>query len=249
MLELCNVSVCQKRHPLLKDITLSLKSGRITVLLGKNGSGKTTLLRAINRELPYSGTIRLVGDDNASLSPRERAKRAALLHQILPTPTLTVRELVSLGRTPYRPLLSHATSTDIAVTETALEAVGLLPLAERLLPTLSGGERQRAYLAMILAQEAPLILLDEPTSYLDADARHTILTLLRNISTQRNRTALVVLHDVNDAIRLADDLLLLSDGQLLFHGERERFLAEKLPERAFGLARHDTETDPLPFYY
>ena len=249
MLEFRHVSITLRKRCILSDITCRLRSGGITVLLGENGSGKSTLFRAVNREIAYCGEILLEGASLTALSRRERARRMALLPQVLPTPAMTVRELVSLGRTPHRGLLAHPDATDEAAVTRALERTALSAYADRPLATLSGGERQRAFLGMVLAQEARLLLLDEPTTYLDADARRSLLSLLRQIVREEGKTALLVLHDVNDALRIADEILLLDGGSTAFHGSRDRFLSEGWPERRLGLTKHTVMGDEIPFYY
>lgn len=248
MLEFSALSVTLDHRDILTDISFAVKKGRITALLGKNGSGKTTLLRAVNQEIAYRGRIRIASQPTDALAPRERARHIALLPQILPKVDLTVGELIMLGRTPYLGLLSHPSSADREAVTTAMRDTGLLPLRERRVASLSGGERQRAYLAMLLAQSTPCILLDEPTTYLDADTRKQLLSLLGSLSRRHQKTVLAVLHDINDAIRIADDIALLAGGHLEFYGTVESFLEARLPETHFGLERHPSD-GVLPFFY
>ena len=248
MLDVLSLS-CEKNGKLILDtVTAHVKRGRITALLGKNGSGKTTLLRCLCREISYGGCVRIAGRDTAEMTPRERALALSYLPQLLPTPHLTVRELVGLGRSPYLSLLARPSESDRAAVLSAMHRTEIASLAERDLLSLSGGERQRAFLAMMLAQGTPLLLLDEPTSYLDATARRALLSLLASLVNTEEKTILTVLHDVNDAVRLADDILLLDNGRLAFQGSKEDFLAAGLPERHFGLTRVGNDGG-LPFFY
>lgn len=249
MLELTHVGLTLSGCEILTDVSLSVPRGSITVLVGKNGSGKSSLFRAVNREVPYTGSILLDGSDIAALSPRERARRLAVLPQLLPAVSLTVRELVALGRTPYLGLLSRPSREDTEAVSAALDAVGLTAFTEARVATLSGGERRRAFLGMTVAQGAELLLLDEPTTYLDTDARRGILSLVSRLVREEGKTALLVLHDPNDAIRIADRLILLDGGRVLFAGTPSDFIAEGLPERQFGLTRHTVVGEELPFYY
>lgn len=249
MLELRKLSLTRGGRRILDEVDLEIKPGRVAVLLGKNGSGKTSLLRSINREHPYRGSILIEGVNNTLLSPRKRAQCVAYLPQLLPTPEITVGELALFGRMPHLGMLAEPRSTDRAAARAALSTVGLSDRADERLTALSGGELRRAYLAMILAQGAPLLLLDEPTAHLDTDAKQEFLSLISRLVREEGRTALLVLHDLNDAIRIADDIALLDAGRLVFFGARDAFLSEGLPERAFGLTPHRTEDDPLPFYY
>ena len=248
MLEFSNLSCTVKKKQILRDISFSVKRGRIVALLGKNGSGKTTLLRAINHEIRYTGDIYLDGAPIDALTPRERAVKAAYLPQRLATPSMSVRELVSLGRFPHLSPLSRLGERDRTAVSDALTATDTIGLADIPVATLSGGERQRAYLAMALAQSTPLLLLDEPTTYLDTDARRAFLRLLTKLVRKDGKSALCVLHDINDAIRTADDIALLEGGRLTFFGSTADFLEKRLPEDAFGLTAHKTDCD-LPFYY
>lgn len=248
MLEFSNVSVTLKHRALLQSISFPVEDGRIVALLGRNGSGKTTLLRAAGRDVRYGGSITLDGTPIEALTPRERALRMAYLPQVLRAPAITVTELVSLGRLPHRSPLSRMSEEDLGAVHAAMEATGVLPLAKLPADRISGGERQRAYLAMALAQEAPLLLLDEPTTYLDADARCGFLGLLTRLVRDEGKAALCVLHDVNDAIRTADAIALLDGGRLAFFGSVASFIDGGLPEAFFGLTAHHT-SDELPFYY
>ena len=248
MLEFSAVSYSIKKKEILHDISFSVTPGRIVALLGKNGSGKTTLLRAVNREIAYRGSITLDNTPIEALGARERALRAAYLPQTLRAPKMMVKDLVALGRMPHKAPLSRLSDADRAAVLRAMEATDTLALAECPADRLSGGERQRVYLAMALAQEAPLLLLDEPTTYLDTDARKGLLSLVSTLVRNEKKAALCVLHDINDAIRLADDIALLDAGHLSFFGKTDEFLEKRLPQEFFGLSAHKVENG-LPFFY
>ena len=249
MLEFQNVSYSVGGRAILNDVSFALPKGRFTVLLGRNGRGKTTLLRAVNREIAHKGCILLDGVPTERLALRERARRISLLPQVLPTAEMTVGELVALGRLPHLAPLARMSEGDRAAVAHALALTEAERLAERRLSSLSGGERQRAFLAMALAVEAPILLLDEPTTYLDADARRQFLALLCRLVREEGKTVLAVLHDLNEALRTADSILLLREGCLAFCGTPEEFAAEGLPEREFGLHPHPAADGGLPFYY
>ncbi|MBQ3085519.1 MAG: ABC transporter ATP-binding protein [Clostridia bacterium] len=209
-----NFTVSYGKKEILKALTFELSPRSLTVLVGKNGSGKSTLLRAVNREVPYRGELLLEGKPLASLSLREQAKRIAFLPQLLPTPALTVEGLAALGRSPYLGLSGRLAESDRKKIEAALRLSGAEAWRDRPLSTLSGGERQRAYLAMILAQDADIWLLDEPTTYLDPGAVSDFLALLRTLAREQDKAILAVLHDLNAAVAYADRLLLLHEGRL-----------------------------------
>ena len=248
MLEFRNLSVTLGKKTILSDITFSVKPQRIVALLGKNGSGKTTLLRAACSNLRFEGDIYLDSTPIDMLTPRTRALRMAYLPQTLAAPAMRVIDMVSLGRLPHISPLSRLGEADRDAVLRAMEATDVLPLAERTVRELSGGERQRAHLAMALCQEAPLLLLDEPTTYLDTDARCGFLTLLSRLVREEKKAALCVLHDVNDAIRTADDIALLEGGRLVFFGDVSAFINGNFAKTHFGLTAHATD-DQFPFYY
>ena len=248
MLEFCHVSCTLKKKEILQDISFTVDHGRIVALLGRNGCGKTTLVRAANREVSHGGSILLEGKPLSALSPRERACGIGYLPQRLAAPAITVASLVSLGRLPHIPPLSRPGEGDRAAVLEAMEATDTLRLADRYIGELSGGERQRAHLAMALAQRTPLLMLDEPTAYLDTDARRHFLALLSRLVRSEAKAALCVLHDINDAIRLADDIALLEGGRLVFFGSTAAFIEGDLPQKHFGLTAHKCEGD-LPFYF
>lgn len=235
MLQVRDLSVRLDGKEILKDISFALRPNRLTVLVGRNGSGKSTLLSCVNRQIRFNGTI-LAGEENlANISPRERAKLVAFLPQQIPAPHITAREMVSFGRNPYLNITGRMTDRDKLTVAEALEAAGAAFLAERYVDTLSGGERQRVALAMILAQDTPLLLLDEPTSHMDLPYEAAFLQKLVDIKTEK--TVLVVLHDLSQAVRYADDILVLDRGTLVFAGTGEECLAQEVLERTFSLRR------------
>ena len=239
MLNVKDLSVTLQGKELLKSVSFSLAPARLTVLLGKNGSGKTTLLRALGQLCPYQGQVLLDGADVAAMPIRERAKRIGIFPQILPSLTYTVEKLVLFGRTPHVPFLGHYSEEDRRAVRTSMEKCGITSFADRPLNTLSGGERQRAFLAMTLAQETNVLLLDEPVTYLDPEARRDFYTLLRQLA-EEGKTVFTVLHDISEGLQIADDVLLLEGGKLLFAGTKENVLSTRLLEETFRIDRHVT---------
>lgn len=236
MLEVKKLSVTLSKREILSDLSFSLKAGSFTALIGKNGSGKSTLLRTLGG-CPYTGEIRLDGCPLRTLPPRERARRVAILPQVLAAPHMRVEELVTLGREPHRSPLARPNEEDLTAVRRAMEETDTLPLRNRYLDEISGGERQRAYLAMILAQDTPLCLLDEPTTYLDLSVCARFLELLSRIRAERGKTLLVAMHDLNAALRYADHILLLDGGKIAFFGTAEECLSTDVIERTFSVRR------------
>ena len=229
-----DLSVSLQGRSLLGDISFQVRQGSLCVLLGKNGSGKTTLLRALSGALPYEGSLMVGGRELRSLPPRERAKSLALMAQNLPAPAIPLRRLLSFGRQPYCGFSGMLSPADWQVVDRVLAGSGLAPLENRLVSQLSGGQRRKAFFAMLLVQEAPLILADEPCANLDSEVSKEILALLRGRRDQGD-TVLCVLHDLNQALEIADQLLVLDQGQLCFDGSPEAFCAADLPKKLFGL--------------
>ncbi|BEV71815.1 MULTISPECIES: ABC transporter ATP-binding protein [unclassified Paludibacterium] len=224
---------------LILDIpALEIDPGQVTVILGHNGSGKSTLLRVLARQLtPTRGTVRLDGQPLARLGARALARRLAYLpQQLAPTPGLTVRELVALGRYPWHGPLARLGSADHAAIEAALRATDVAHLADSDSDSLSGGERQRCWLAMMLAQQAPLLLLDEPTSALDLGHQHALMRLLGQIHRQAGRGVLAVLHDLNLACAHAGHIIALQAGRVVFAGPPAELLQPDRLSALYGVS-------------
>ena len=241
MLEIKNLSVCFGKRQVLSDVTFTLRSHGLTVLMGRNGAGKSTLFGCVNQQLPYGGTITQGERNLAAMPPRDRAKSIAILPQSMPVPHITGRELVALGRNPWVDFTGRLREADKQAVEDALRDTDTLDLADRYADTLSGGEKQRMLLAMILAQNAPVALLDEPTAHLDLSYQTTFLELLRKLIRERDKTFLLIAHDLNLAAEYADDLIVLDGGRVVFAGTKEDCLEQEILEKTFGLKRYMVE--------
>ncbi|HEU0256342.1 MAG TPA: ABC transporter ATP-binding protein [Microbacteriaceae bacterium] len=221
--------------PVVSGIDLVLPDAGVTAVLGTNGSGKSTLLKTIARILrPLSGAAILDGQDIHHTPTKELARRLAILGQDPPIPRdMTVRELVAYGRSPHRRPLRAATDDDRARVADALEATGTVPLADTPLDRLSGGQRQRAWIAMALAQDAPTILLDEPTSFLDIEHQLEVLLLLRGLADTRGKQIVMVVHDIDQALGYADHVVVLHEGRVVAAGPPGEVLTPELILRVF----------------
>ncbi|HEY8313273.1 MAG TPA: ABC transporter ATP-binding protein [Candidatus Baltobacteraceae bacterium] len=222
---------------LLQGMTFDLRPGELVAILGPNGVGKTTLLRAMagTRDVD-AGTLRIGDDDVARVTPGDRARRIAFMaSDDLFGEHLTVRDVVAMGRYPYHRWWQwHEDRDDDIAIERALDAVRMREFERRAFATLSSGERQRIWLALGLAQEAPLLLLDEPTSHLDVRVAHAILALLRDQVTA-GKTIVSVLHDLNEAAEFADRIMLLGCGRVLAFDTPHDVFASGLLEDAYGV--------------
>ncbi len=224
-------------HLVFSDLTVAIDTGSVTTLIGANGCGKSTLLKAFGRLLaPSAGGIRLEGTPIRGLSARAVARRLALLPQKPLTPAATtVRDLVMRGRHPHQTLLRPWTNEDAAKVAEAIAATGMTELADRDVGALSGGQLQRAWIALVLAQDAPVILLDEPTTFLDLSHQLEVLRLVRQINARQGSTIVMVLHDLSLAARYSDRLVVLHEGRVFADGAPWEVITPEVLATAFGL--------------
>ena len=235
--------------PIVADLDLDVPAGRVTAIIGANGCGKSTLLRGLTRQLaPRAGSIEVLGRDAARVSARDYARTVALLPQHPVAPEgMTVAQLVARGRHPHRGLLGGRAAGDDAAIASALERTDLVELAEREAGTLSGGQRQRAWLALVLAQQTPVVLLDEPTSYLDLSHQVEVLDLVRALPDPRGggrATVVAVLHELNLAARSADHIVAMAAGRVVAQGTPGEVIVPEVLAEVFGLDA-DVVADPL----
>jgi iron complex transport system ATP-binding protein len=221
----------------LHGCTLPIARGEVVAIVGPNGAGKSTLLRVLAGLLrPTSGSVRIDGVDIATLGRRELARRVAVVPQIFDTLfPFSVREVVGLGRTARLGVFGGASPADAAAVERAIVDLDLADLASRRIDRLSGGERQRAVLAMALAQEADVLLLDEPTVHLDPAHQVAMLRLVRELACARGLAVAAVLHDLNLAASMATRLVVIADGRVVCDGAPETVLNAELIRDVFGL--------------
>ena len=235
--------------PLIAGLSACFADGRIRAVLGPNGSGKSTLLRLCARQLtPASGSLRVGGQDAAAYDAKSFARMLAYLPQSRPVPMITVRALVAHGRFPHLGMTRRLRARDKDAVAHALAVTGLGSVAGRDLRTLSGGQRQKAYLAMLIAQDAPHLLLDEPTTELDIGHQLELCAILRALRDE-GRCVVVVMHDLAQALSLADDVLLLHEGQPLYDGPADGVVPSGAIERAFGVRpvrRESVQYERLP---
>jgi iron complex transport system ATP-binding protein len=225
------------RREILHGLDVSFPAGGLTVIVGPNACGKSTLLRSLARLHPASaGAVLLDGSEIAGLRPRDLARRLAVLPQGTDAPDgITVADLVSRGRHPHQGLFRRWSSADEEATAQAMAATGIVPLASRFLHELSGGQRQKVWIAMALAQATEILLLDEPTTFLDIAHQIEILDLCRSLSLA-GKTLVAVLHDLNQACRYATHLIAMKDGAIVAQGAPAGIVTVELVEHIFGIA-------------
>ncbi|MGR3759146.1 ABC transporter ATP-binding protein [Roseobacteraceae bacterium NS-SX3] len=244
-----NLQVSLGGRKILKGLSLQLPGSKVSGLIGPNGCGKTTLLRSIAGLLPLQGgSICWQNKPVAEMRAGERARQIAILPQSAQTPEgMQVADLVARGRTPHLRPFRPMSKGDREAVHRAMADVGIEHLAGRQVTALSGGQRQRAWIAMVLAQDTPLVLLDEPTTFLDLPHQVDVLRLARKLSTDHGKTVVMVLHDLNFAARYCDRVVALKEGELVAKGAPGDVLTEKTIGQMFGMAcriqsdpRHNT---------
>lgn len=240
MLEVNNLTVSRQGKPVLESLSFTLQPHKMTVLLGKNGCGKSTLVSCINQTARYMGEILYNGCNIALMPPKERARLIAVLPQTLALPHITAAELAAFGRNPYVDIGRRLTAADRRTVEQAMSQTGVTNLHARFVDELSGGERQKAYLAMTLAQDTRLIVLDEPTTYMDMDYERSFLDGLERLKMERKKTLLVVMHNINQALRYADRVIVLDCGRMAFAGDVRDCVDSGVLEKVFHVKRRTT---------
>jgi iron complex transport system ATP-binding protein len=224
-------------RPVVPDLSLEIPAGRVTAIVGPNACGKSTLLRGLARLLaPRGGAVHLDGKSIHRLPTREVAKRLAVLPQTPVAPdAITVADLVARGRYPHRRRLRRWSGDDERAVVAAMAATQVLDLAGRPVDELSGGQRQRAWIAMALAQDTPILLLDEPTTFLDVAHQVEVLDLLTDLNRRDGRTIVLVLHDLNHACRYSHRLVAMRDGAIVAEGAPAEVVTRRLVEHVFEL--------------
>jgi iron complex transport system ATP-binding protein len=231
---------------IINELDLTIPEGLITVFIGSNGCGKSTLLRSLARLLrPQLGTVVLDGTDIAKMPTKKVAQKLAILPQAPVAPEgLTVMQLVKQGRYPYQNWLNQWSEEDEKAVNYALEVTNMSEFSERMVDSLSGGQKQRAWIAMTLAQETDIILLDEPTTYLDMTHQIEILDLLYELNQSEQRTIVMVLHDLNLACRYADHIVAVHEKKIYKQGNPEEVVTPELVSTVFRLKCQIT-CDPI----
>jgi iron complex transport system ATP-binding protein len=229
-----------RARTVLRDLTMEVPAGQVTAIVGANGSGKSTLLRALARlHRPEAGTVLLCGRDITALPTGQVARQLGMLPQSPVTPDgITVRDLIDRGRSPHSSLWRQWSPADETAVTDALATTDLVQLADRPVDALSGGQRQRVWIAMVVAQGTPLLLLDEPTTFLDLAHQLDVLLLLQRLNRDKGRTVVMVLHDLAQACRFADHLVALRDGAIVSFGPPAEVVDRMMVREVFGVDSH-----------
>lgn len=246
IIKIKNLSIGYGQTKILDNINLDICQGKLTALVGANGCGKSTLLKTVARILqPWTGAVYLQSDNIHKLPTKAVAKKLALLPQAPTAPEgLTVKELVAQGRFVHQNLFNHWSKADNNAVADAMRATDTLKFADRLLSSLSGGQRQRCWLAMILAQSTDVILLDEPTTFLDLKVQVDMMLLLQDICNSQGKTLLIVLHELNLAAAFADHMVMMYQGEIAHQGKPKAVMTTENIKQVFDLSAH-VITDPI----
>lgn len=228
-----NITVTLGGRDVVTDASVTVQSGRVVGLVGPNGSGKSTLLRTLYRALaPKTGTVRVDGSDIRSLSGRQAARTVSVMLQDPPTDfDLSVEETVMLGRAPHHATFGRDTSDDLRIVDEAMARTAISELADRMVATLSGGQRQRVMLARALAQQTPVMVLDEPSNHLDISHQHELMSTVRGIDC----TVIAALHDLNLAAQYCDSVVVLAAGRVVAAGPPADVFTPELIRTTFGV--------------
>lgn len=249
MIELCSVSAGYGKEEILHGVELAVPTGKITTLIGGNGSGKSTLLRAVLGFIPISGgNVKIESVSIKGLSRAELARKAAYLPQGKNVPDISAGRMVLHGRFPYLSYPRRYSEKDYAVAEEAMDQMGISDLAQKEMNRLSGGMRQKVYIAMALAQQAPVIVMDEPTTYLDIGQQLRFAGIVKKLS-EEGKTVLLVLHDILLALKISDKIAALQDGRIIGCGTPEEILESGVVEEMYGVKVGTVRTETGVQYY
>ncbi len=231
-----NLTIAYGDKVIINDLNLTLQKGKITALIGPNGCGKSTLLKALARiNKANAGQVLLNNQPLSSYADKQLAQKMSLLPQILITPEgITVQRLVEYGRSPYISHWGKLGDQDKSIVNAAMQETQVSEFATQAVESLSGGQRQRAWIAMILAQDTDIIMLDEPTTYLDLSHQIELMKLMQAMK-DKGKTVIVVLHDLNQACRYSDHLVVMKEGAVIAEGEPEKVFTEQLLRDVFSL--------------
>lgn len=233
----------------LTQLNMAIKKGKITTLIGANGCGKSTLLNIITKNLkPYSGSIFINGQEISDIKLKDFARNVAIVHQYNTAPSdIKVETLVSYGRIPYKKLGEFYNKEDEEKIKWALEVTNTYKYKDRALSELSGGQKQRVWIAMALAQDTKLLLLDEPTTYLDIRYQLQILKLVKMLNQEYGFTVVMVLHDINQSLYYSDEIVALKNGKVLVQGEPEKVITSETVKQVYDIDLKLSTVDGKPY--
>lgn len=237
MFSINSISICYDQKTIVHDFSFDVQAGEVLSIIGPNGSGKSTLLKAVSRQIPYSkGEVYFEGLNLKALNSKQIARKLCMLSQKNQAPTdMTVNELVSYGRFPHKKWFEKLSKDDQEIIDWAMTKTNLKDYKSRTVASLSGGESQRAWIAMALAQRPKVLLLDEPTTYLDISHQHEVLELVRELNNDMGMTVIMVLHDLNQASHYSHRVLVVKDGKKTMCGTPEQVMTREMIREVYRM--------------
>ncbi len=237
MLRFKDVSVSYGKNKALDRVSIAVAKNTITAIVGENGSGKTTLFSAVTGRIKHEGEILFEGKSISDLRQREKAQAISLLPQYLPSVEICGRDLIAMGRQPYRRPGERLTDEDYRRIDQVIAQLNIREISEKRIDRMSGGEKQKAFIAMVLAQDTRLILLDEPASHLDADKRKEIYNIIEKLKNEYGKTVAVIMHELTDAVEISDRIVVLKNGRAIFSGDTAECLEKNIIEKTFSVKK------------
>ena len=241
MLKIKDLSLELNNKVVLDKVNVSFEKNKITAIIGKNASGKTSLIKCINGIYKYNGDILLNSKNIKDIDIKDLSKQLSILPQLLKYPHILVKDIIAMGRNPYLSLKAKLTDNDLYIIDQVISKLNIVNLKEKYLDELSGGQRQLVYLALQLTQDAPLMIFDEPSSFMDINYEHFLLDILKEQKENNNKTIVLVMHNINQAIRYSDNIVVVDKGKIIFSGTKFDCLKQEVIEKTFNLKKYEID--------
>lgn len=241
MLKIRDLSLELNNKVVLDNMNVSFEKNKITAIIGKNASGKTSLIKCINGIYKYNGEILLNSKNIKDIDIKDLSKQLSILPQLLKYPHILVKDIIAMGRNPYLSLKAKLTDNDLYIIDQVISKLNIVNLKEKYLDELSGGQRQLVYLALQLTQDAPLMIFDEPSSFMDVNYEHFLLDILKEQKENNNKTIVLVMHNINQAIRYSDNIVVVDKGKIIFSGNKSDCLKQEVIEKIFNLKKYEID--------
>lgn len=241
MLKIRDLSLKLNNKVVLDKVNVSFEKNKITAIIGKNASGKTSLIKCINGIYKYNGDILLNSKNIKDIDIKDLSKQLSILPQLLKYPHILVKDIIAMGRNPYLSLKAKLTDNDLYIIDQVINKLNIVDLKEKYLDELSGGQRQLVYLALQLTQDAPLMIFDEPSSFMDVNYEHFLLDILKEQKENNNKTIVLVMHNINQAIRYSDNIVVVDKGKIIFSGNKSDCLKQEVIEKTFNLKKYEID--------